>query len=281
MAAAPIAVLLRRLQARPGATEEGEVLGRCEGGALSVALELGARLDAPVVAISVGPARREDRVLAVALRAGCGRAMRIDDSEVGEIDYLGVAQILAAAIRHVGARVVVAGDRSQDEGAGAVGPAIAELLDCSHLTSVRRVAVEGDALVAVRDAGDRVQRFRLQPPVVLCVQAPPAAPAAAAAAAPALDDDEAEAVPASRRAAKKRARTVPTIEEVELHDLGVEPRAVSPRRTSVGKLRQVRGKGGASLAGSPEELIERLRADRLLEPAPADPAAARRSGAGP
>ena len=52
----PIAVLLRRLQPRPGAPgDESDVLGRCEGGALSAALDAGTSLDAPVIAIAVGP----------------------------------------------------------------------------------------------------------------------------------------------------------------------------------------------------------------------------------
>ncbi len=130
---------------------------------------------------------------------------------------------------------------------------------------MRAVAVEADALIVVRAAGDRVQRFRAAAPLVLCVQAPPlAARAEAGAGRGDMTDDGDEAAHAAGRRMKKRARTVPTIEEVELADLGVESRAVAPRRTSAGKLRQVRGKGGASLATSPEELIARLRADRLL-----------------
>lgn len=268
MTAAPVAVLLRRLQARPGGTDDDEVLGRCEGGALAIALELGERLDAPVVAIAVGPARREDRVLAMALRAGCARALRIDDSEVGEVDYLGLAQVLAGAVRHAGARIVVCGDRSQDEAAAAIGPALAELLTWSHLTRVRRVAVEGDAMLVVREADAELQRLRAAAPLVLCALAPPVA-AVAVAVAPDDDDEEADRRAARRR---KRARTATSIEEIDLADLDIEPRAIAPRRTSAGKLRAVRSKGGAVLSASPEDLVARLRADHLLvvaAPAPA------------
>jgi electron transfer flavoprotein beta subunit len=263
----PVAVLLRRLQARPGAPDDDDVLGRCEGGALATAFELAQRLEAPVHAIAVGPARREDRVLAMALRAGCARAMRVDDSELAEVDYLGLAQVLAAAIRHVGARVVVCGDRSADEGAGAIGPAVAELLGWSHLTCVTRIAIEADSLVAVRRADGVMQRVRLQMPAVVCAVAPPLErPARASTNDPAPDDAQAEDEPVDPRSKRKpRPRTPPpSIDELELSELGLDPRAVAPRRTSAGRLRQVRSRGAAALASSAADLIERLRADRLL-----------------
>jgi electron transfer flavoprotein alpha/beta subunit len=261
-AAAPVVVLLRRLQARPGAPgDESEVLGRCEGGALAAALEIGARLDAPVIAIALGPSRREDRVLAMALRAGCARAVRIDDSDLGDVDYLGLAQVLAAAVKHVGARIAVCGDRSGDEGAGAIGPALAELLEWSHLTAVARVAVEGDALAVVRHGDGVVQRVRVQMPAVMCVAAAPVV-TRASTETPAIVEYADEDTPLPKR---KRVRTpVPTIDELDLADLGIDPRAVAPRRSSSGKLRQVRSRGAAALVSSAADLIARLREDRLL-----------------
>jgi hypothetical protein len=261
-AAGPIVVLLRRLQARPGTADEGEVIGRCEGGAMSVAFDLAARLDQPVIAIAVGPARREERVLAMALRAGCSRAIRVDDSQLGDVDYLGLAQVLAAAIKHVGGRVVVCGDRSGDEGAGAVGPAVAELLEWSHLTGVARVTFEGDHMIAVRHADTVFQRVRLQGPAVLCVVAPPIGGGIGRTTGehPIATDEVEES-----RARRKRARTPPpSIDEIDLADLQIDPRAVAPRRTTAGRLRQVRARGAPTLATSADDLIARLRADRLL-----------------
>ena len=259
---APLVVLLRRLQSRPGTPgDESEVLGRCEGGALSTGLEVGARLEAPVCAIAVGPARREDRVLAMALRAGCARAVRIDDSDLGDVDYLGLAQVLAKAVGHVGARLVVCGDRSGDEGAGAIGPALAELLEWSHLTAVVEVTVDGDGLLVMRHGDGVVQRLRMQLPAVLCVAAPPVAPRTTGETPEVLDDEEPTPTPARRR----RVRTpVPTIDELDLADLGLDARAIAPRRTSSGKLRQVRARGAPALASSATDLIARLREDRLL-----------------
>jgi electron transfer flavoprotein alpha/beta subunit len=260
----PIAVLLRRLQPRPGApSDESDVLGRCEGGALSTALDAGTHLEAPVVAIAVGPARREDRVLAMALRAGCTRAIRVDDADLGDVDYLGLASVLAAAVKKLGARIVVCGDRSGDEASGAIGPAIAELLEWAHVTSVRRADVDGDALVVTR-AGDGVlQRLRVAVPAVLCVAAPPTVTPVGNTPRPDDDDDEEEA---PKKKPRVRARTpVPTIDELDLADLGIDPRAIAPRRSSAGRLRQVRARGAPTLSTSPSDLVARLREDRLLD----------------
>jgi len=262
----PIVVLLRRLQPRPGAPgDEADVLGRCEGGALATAIDAGIRLGAPVIAIAVGPARREDRVLAMALRAGCTRAARVDDADLGDVDYLGLATVLAAAAKKVGARLVVCGDRSGDEASGAIGPAIAELLEWTHVTSVRRADVEGDGVVVTRHGDSVLQRLRVSTPAVLCVSAPPSVPAEPVAASPpSRDDDDSDEAP--KKKARVRARTpVPSIEELDLGDLGIDARAIAPRRSSAGRLRQVRARGAPTLAASPSDLVARLREDRLLD----------------
>ena len=72
-----VAILLRRALARPGQSDEHEVLGPCERGALVAGLRVAEGLGHDAVAIAVGPSRREDRVLAMALRAGCSRALRV------------------------------------------------------------------------------------------------------------------------------------------------------------------------------------------------------------
>jgi electron transfer flavoprotein alpha/beta subunit len=244
-----IAVMLRRLQRRPGTSADDAVLGRCERGALAAGLDLGAALETPVVAIAVGPGRREDRVLAMALRAGCTRAVRITDDRLDELDYLGLAQILAAAATHVAATVVTCGDRSEEEGTGAVGPAVAELLGAAHLTGVARVGGArrgGEIELDVERIGGAVRtRFRVAPPVVLCMRPTPIQGRT-------IDDEPA------RRTRKAG------IEIFDLARLGIDPRALGHRRGTAGRLRAVRGPRRALLASSPADLVRRLRADHLV-----------------
>jgi len=251
-----IAVLLRRFQSRPGASDDDDVLGLCERGALATALGLAQPLGAQVTAIALGPARREDRVLAMALRAGCDRALRVVDDGIDDLDYFGMAQVLAAAIRHVSARVVVCGDRSQDERTGAVGPAVAELLDAAHLTQVIKAEAEGGALIVDRAGDGTRQRFKVSLPAVLCTRPPPVN------AGPRLSTEDGDDGRVRRAAALVR---VPTIEEIDLARLGVEPLMLAHRRRTAGRLRPMRGRRRALVSRTASELVERLRADQLLD----------------
>jgi hypothetical protein len=131
-----VAILVRRALARPGQHDEEQILGPCERGALGLGLTLAEARGADAIAIAVGPARREDRVLAMALRAGCARALRVWDDGLEDLDYLGLAEVLAAAAKDVGATIVVCGDRSVDERVGALGPAVAEVLGVAHVSGV-------------------------------------------------------------------------------------------------------------------------------------------------
>jgi electron transfer flavoprotein beta subunit len=260
-----VAILLRRLQGRPSTSAEDEALGRCERAALVTGQALAAARGTAAIAIAVGPARREDRVLAMALRAGCDRAVRVSDDGLDELDYLGLATVLAAILRKVEARCVICGDRAEEEGTGAIGPAVAELLDAAHLTGIVAVAVEKPgrgkpALLVERQADGAILDYRVELPAVLCVR-----PSALRGR---LGDDE----PA-------RPARGTGIEQFGLAQLGLDPRALGHRRGAAGRLRPVRGPRRTTMAASAADLIGRLRAEHLVPPAappapPAEPAAA-------
>jgi hypothetical protein len=260
-----VAVFLRRLQSRPAASADDEVLGLCERGALTAALAIAGPLGMAVTAIAVGPSRREDRVLAMALRAGCDRALRVSDEGVDDLDYLGLAQILAAAARHVGARVVTCGDRSQDEHTGALGPAVAELLSAAHVTQVIRVEVEDDVLLVERAGDGSHQRFRVSPPAVLCLRPPPNLGPLRPPTDESDDDDDGDDARTRRAAALIR---VPMIEDIDLSRLGIDRASLTHRKAPAGKLRPVRGRKRAQISPTAADLVTRLRNDQLVGPAP-------------
>ncbi len=240
-----VAILVRRAQARPGQPDDDVVLGPCERGALTIGLALAHELATDAVAIAVGPARREDKVLAMALRAGCARAVRVSGDGVDDLDYLGVAEIVAAAVKKVGADVVVCGDRSVDERLGALAPAAAELLAMPHVTAVRGARLEGAALDVDHHASGRIVTLRLARPVVLAVCAPPSRGG---------DAPSAPAPPAAAQA----------IVAWELEDLGLDARRLAPRKALAGRLRPLRGSRQATIFGDAAELVERLRQERVL-----------------
>jgi electron transfer flavoprotein beta subunit len=236
-------LFLRRHRADPEHACEEEVIGRCERAALATALRLRRQLGGALTAISVGP-RREDRVLAMALRAGCDHAARAHDPLLDGVDYLGVARVLAAAARRLSFDLVVCGDRSQDELQGALGPAVADLLDVPHLTGLVDVQADGGALVLRQRSGSQLHTFRGRPPLVLCV----------AAYRPAAGDE-----PPGGHGARAGA-----IEHLDLAELGIDGRELSHRRQFLGQPRAARPGCNATLVNSGGELVSALVSDHLL-----------------
>jgi electron transfer flavoprotein beta subunit len=113
--------------------------------ALEEALQLKERNDGAgeVVVLSAGPERVES-TLREALAKGADRALHIVTPENGpgslaERDTLGVAQLLADAVRSESPDLVLTGLQSDDLGAGQTGVVLAELLGLPHATLVLSV----------------------------------------------------------------------------------------------------------------------------------------------
>lgn len=251
-------LLLRRLRGAPDHVAEHAVLGQCERAALAAAMKLREELSGTLTTVAVGPASREERVLAMTLRAGCDRAVRVYDRKLGELDYLGVAQILAATAKHLGFDLILCGDRSEDELQGAVGPAVAAALEVPHRTGlcdVRGRVEDGQCKLDLRHrACGQFHLLRCAPPMVLCVSTFPRA-----------------RHPRDRQ--EERASSEPgavsihsgTMERLSLAELGLDPRALSHRRRFLGRPRATREGCNATLFTDASELVSRLVGDRLLE----------------
>src|SRR6185437_1820601 len=116
--------------------------------ALEEALQLKERVgEGEVVVLSAGPERVES-TLREALAKGADRALHIVTPEEGagslaERDTLGVAQMLADAVRGESPDLVLTGLQSDDLGAGQTGVVLAELLGLPHVTLV--LSVEASA----------------------------------------------------------------------------------------------------------------------------------------
>ncbi|HUH00347.1 MAG TPA: hypothetical protein VML75_00050 [Kofleriaceae bacterium] len=239
-----IVVLMRRLCDGPHQVSEEEVLGKCERAALTAALTLRGELAGHVTALAVGPASREDRVLAMALRAGCDQAVRVHHPQLEDLDYLGYATVLAAAVRHLGFDVVICGNRSQDELLGATGPAMAGVLGVPHLTNLVDVRGENGSLICVRRAQGAVHEYRCAMPLVACVAA----------------------VPAARRPSEGDLATTRAggITELGMAQVALDPRTLQYRKRFVGQARASRTGANATLVASPSDLVAHLERDHLL-----------------
>lgn len=121
----------------------------------SFALEQGAqtreKLGGECVVFSVGAA--DTSKLRDALAIGGDRAVLIDDPALRTTDSLGVARVLAAAIKAEGIEIVFTGRQGIDHDNVQVPAMLAELLDWPHVSMVSAFSIEGDCFLAVRSVG--------------------------------------------------------------------------------------------------------------------------------
>jgi electron transfer flavoprotein beta subunit len=148
-------------------------LGRADGHALAHGLSLGA--EHPVTALLAGSSV-ESGPLQRALGAGVKRAVRLVGEDFGSADFHTLGQALATGIRRLGADLVLAGARSDDDGLGAVPASIARHLGYLHVACIEtlEVAAEGDAVEVTVRGGGRRRKLRVPLPAVLSVAAGPA-----------------------------------------------------------------------------------------------------------
>jgi electron transfer flavoprotein beta subunit len=238
-----LVVLMRRLRARPDGAGATRLCGTCDEAALRAALAArAANPGATVTVIAAGPAGSEDPVLRWALAAGADRAMRVDDPALLTVDYQGLGRALGGAARSAGADLVLCGDRSEDEVQGAVGPAVAEALGIAHVTGAHDVKVAtGAATLARREAGF-VRTLRVKAPALLCVTS-----------------QGGPALPPHDKLDQGR-----TIQVLDLAAVGLSAAELKHRDRCLGKAHPVRVVRNATLVKDPDELVARLREDRLL-----------------
>jgi len=109
-------------------------------------------------------------VLREALAMGADKAYVVSDSSFKNADTLGTAYVLAEAIKRIGAfNLVLCGETSLDSFSGLVGSRLAELLNLPQISSVRKLSVEGDAVIAERALEDAIETVRAKMPALVSV----------------------------------------------------------------------------------------------------------------
>jgi electron transfer flavoprotein beta subunit len=109
-------------------------------------------------------------VLREALAMGADKAYMIMDPSFKDVDTLGTAYILAEAIKKIGAfDLVLCGETSLDSFSGLVSSRLAELLELAHVSSVRKVSVEGDVVIAERALEDSIETVKVKMPALISV----------------------------------------------------------------------------------------------------------------
>ncbi len=137
--------------------------------ALEVALQLKEKAGGKVTALSLGEAGASS-ALKSALGMGADEAVLLSDPAFLECDQFGVAHVLGAGIKKLGASdLVLCGCESGDWGDKMVGPLLAEELGAACLTFATRIEAADGGLVLRRVIETGVERIQSRPPVVATI----------------------------------------------------------------------------------------------------------------
>lgn len=139
--------------------------------ALEEALQLKEKSGAgEVVVVCAGPERVQS-TLREALAKGADRAIHIEADDLGALDTLGVAQLLADAVKAESPDLILTGLQSDDLGLGQTGVVLAELLDIPHATIIMHVEATSAGLKVKRELEDGWFQYVEMPlPALLTIQ---------------------------------------------------------------------------------------------------------------
>src|SRR5258708_32447289 len=110
--------------------------------ALEEALRLKEKHGGEVIALSMGP-ERVKQTIKEALAKGADSAIHIADDNFAQLDPLGSARALAAAIQNEKADLVLTGLQSDSHAFGQTGVLLAGVLDMPPATSIMQIEVAG------------------------------------------------------------------------------------------------------------------------------------------
>ena len=123
-----------------------------------------------VIALCAGP-ERVASTLREALAKGADRAIHLLADDLGERDTLGLARLLAEAIRGESPDLILTGLQSDDLGLGQTGVVLAELLGIPHATLILHVEKTESGLRVKRELEDGwFQHIDMALPALLTIQ---------------------------------------------------------------------------------------------------------------
>jgi electron transfer flavoprotein beta subunit len=118
--------------------------------ALEEALRLKEKHGGELIALSFGP-ERVKQTIKEALAKGADRAIHVSDDQFAQLDPLGTAKVLAAAIAKEKCDLVLTGLQSDDHGFGQTGVLLAGLLNLPHATIIMQIDVQDGKMKLKRE----------------------------------------------------------------------------------------------------------------------------------
>ena len=123
-----------------------------------------------VIALCAGP-ERVTSTLREALAKGADRAIHVEADDLGQLDTLGVARMLADAVKAEAPELILTGLQSDDLGLGQTGVVLAELLGIAHATIIMQVEKTSTGLRVKRELEDGwFQHVEMPLPALLTIQ---------------------------------------------------------------------------------------------------------------
>jgi electron transfer flavoprotein beta subunit len=145
-------------------------LNESDAYALEEALQLKEKHGGEVIVVSAGP-ERVGSTIREALAKGADLAIQVDCADLGNRDALGVAKLLAAAVKPENPDLVLTGLQSDDLGLGQTGVILAELLGLPHASLILHVDKTENGLTVKRELEEGwFQTVELPTPAVLTIQ---------------------------------------------------------------------------------------------------------------
>jgi electron transfer flavoprotein beta subunit len=137
--------------------------------ALEEAIKVKEAKGGTVTVVTFGPARA-DVGLRECLARGADEAIRIDSDGIGPMGSLGVAEVLAAAIRTIPHDVVWMGNKGVGTDAQLLPSMVAELLDLPHVNIVTKLEWKDGGVLAHREIEGAREIVESPLPVLLSAQ---------------------------------------------------------------------------------------------------------------
>ncbi len=151
-------------------TDIGFEMNEPDSFALEEALRLKEKHGGEVIALSMGP-ERVKQTIKEALAKGADRGIHVLDDKFYQLDPLGSAKSLAAALEKERCDLILTGLQSDDQGFGQTGVLIAELLGLPHATLIMQIEVQDSRMRLKRELeAGWFQWIELPLPAVLTIQ---------------------------------------------------------------------------------------------------------------
>jgi electron transfer flavoprotein beta subunit len=121
-----------------------------------------------VVVLSMAP-EPASATVRKGLAMGAASAVHVVDDALLGADMGRTAEVLAAALKHVGFDLVIAGDQSTDGSGGVLPVMLAELLDVPAATYLNSVEISKSAVSGVRASDDATAQVTAKLPAVISI----------------------------------------------------------------------------------------------------------------